>query len=115
MINLSVIQGTIQEDVKEFATKNGKMFSKFSILNVVKTNQWESKVYVSVVCFGRAADAVRGLKAGTVVTVQGTLSSRKNEITGKYEMSVQADKVDVESSQMTLPTTQAFVEEDLPF
>ena len=60
--------------------------------------KYTSTVYVPVLCFGKTAESVKGAQAGSRCEVRGSLSSRKNETTGKYELSVQADRVSVQSA-----------------
>lgn len=112
-MNVVVISGTVSDDAKEFATKNGKMFVKLSVKNVTLNGQYESTCYVPVICFGRAAEASRGAKAGAFCEVQGTLSSRKNDA-GKYEISVVADKITVSSGGQD-NTFASVTDEDVPF
>lgn len=114
-MNLVVITGELADDAKEFATKTGKFFSKFSVKNVTVNGKYTSTVYVPVVCFGKSAESVRGVKAGTRCEVQGSLVSRKNETTGKYEISVQADKVNVSSHATQAMIPQFTDSEDVPF
>lgn len=114
-MNLVVISGELADDAKEFATKTGKFFSKFSVKNVSVNGKHTSTVYVPVICFGKSAESVRGAKAGTRCEVQGSLSSRKNETSGKYEISVQADKVSVSSHAAQAMIPQFTDSEDVPF
>lgn len=115
-MNLVVITGELADDAKEFATKTGKFFSKFSVKNVTVNGKYTSTVYVPVLCFGKAAESVKVAQAGSRCEVQGSLSSRKNETTGKYELSVQADRVSVQSAGTSpvIPQVSDF-DTDIPF
>lgn len=113
-MNLVVITGELADDAKEFATKTGKFFSKLTVKNVSVNGKYSSTVYVPVLCFGKSAEGVRGAQAGAKCEVKGSLISKKNETTGKYEISVQADKVEVLGFATNNQIPQ-MSDEDIPF
>lgn len=110
MINLAMFEGKVTKTPKQATTKNGKPVVELNLENISQSGQYQRKTYLNVTCYGRSADAARALVTGSMVTVQGQLTTWKDK-DEKWHVGLQAQEIHGAQTQQSWDAVDA----DAPF
>lgn len=110
MLNLAILQGTLTDPPTKATTKNGKPVVELKLMNETTSGTFTRKCFMTVTCYGRAADAAQGLSRDQSITVQGQITSWKGK-DDKWHVGIQAQEI---HGAPMKPSWDA-VDQDAPF
>lgn len=109
-MNINQLRGILATDVKTIILKSGKEMAAFKIAeNYYNNNEKIGAAFFYAAAYGAAAEALRGLKKGTKVTIEQGFSTviPKNEKYKEDRMQIIVQKASVVPAKTAAPAAEA--------